>query len=322
MTGELEQSDSGNTQRSQHLAQLAGSVPDQQEQSQPQLSRRGSEQSAHGVNVSRRQSNFSAIGPTLFFERQPENNEAIVELLLATWPPTPPELERSEAALVPTNFRTMIEVSTTYITEKWVWLACHNEKFSTFSADGTASNFDSLEQLQRLHEMSLDLNTKYKHWRRHFFPPEVLESLVNYFERSPNKPENVEHWARNYGPWRDVMWLGYRCTACGKLRRMGLLYMEAVRLLIPPLMRRCSQLGVTCTQMATTQILHPTIEALTLQTEQLPPQLCPSIVSRGSQSVVVDIDRPTPRPSSQGSTRSTTCAMAGHLLSTREQDEW
>ena len=163
MTGELEQSDSGNTRRSQRLAQLAGSVLDQQEQSQPQLSRRGSEQSAHGVNVPRRQSNFSAIGPTLFFERQPENNEAMVELLLATWPPTLPELERSEAALVPTNFRTMIEVSTTYITEKWVWLACHNEKFSTFSADGTASNFDSLEQLQRLHEMSLDLNTKYKH---------------------------------------------------------------------------------------------------------------------------------------------------------------
>ena len=194
----------------------------------------------------------------------------------------------------------MIEVSTTYITEKWVWLACHNERFSTFSADGTASNFDSLEQLQRLHEMSLDLNTKYKHWRRHFFPPEVLESLVNYFERSPNMLENVEHWARNYGSWRDVMWFGYRCIACGKLRRIGLLYMEAVRLLIPPLMRRYSQLGVACTQMVTTQILHLTIEALTLQTEQLPPQLRSSIMSRGSQSVVVDINGPTLRPSSQG----------------------
>ena len=65
---------------------------------------------------------MSVVMANLNFNRMQVNDKVTVEALLSTWPLTPPELERSAAALENTNFRTMLEVGTKHVAEMWVWL--------------------------------------------------------------------------------------------------------------------------------------------------------------------------------------------------------
>ena len=97
MPGEQEGSDSGNTRRSQGLAQLVGSVPREIEQAQ--TLQQGDETGAPDIHYSRRESGMSVVMANLNFNKMQVNDEVTVEALLSTWPLIPPELERSAAAL-------------------------------------------------------------------------------------------------------------------------------------------------------------------------------------------------------------------------------